>query len=820
MTSRPDTQQEKTEGADTGTAAHETKAPAGAETPTADHIDPLIGRVLAHYRLEQRLGSGGMGLLYRATDLQLGRLVAVKLLARHLVSNETAKARFVREARAASALDHPNIANVHDIGEEDGELFIVMALYEGETLKQRLEKGPLTVNEAVAILHQVSLGLEAAHRAGIVHRDIKPANILMTRSGTVKILDFGLAKLVSDSQGQAMTQEGQTPGTVLYMSPEQLRAEPVDHRSDLWSLGVLAYELLAGVSPFQTDSSAATAARILDEEPPSLAAVPGVPDWLAQLVSELLQKNPAERPQSASEVLRRLEHPDPANRAERPHPSLEIKRRRFPFALASSIAAFTIAAAALFLYFQRRETRNQAGAIKSLVVLPFINDAANADMEYLSDGIAETLIDNFSQIPELQVIARNTAFRYKGKDVDLQKLRRELSVDAVLTGQVQQLGSRLVVHAELVSLGTGSQLWGERYNRQLTDVLIVEEEIAKAISEKLRPRLAAEVQHRVTRLYTENPEAYQMYLRGRYFWNKRTNESLKKGIEYFQQAIERDPNYALAHAGLADSYNFLAGYGYAPLLEAQAKAEAAAVKAIALDDELAEAHAALGNLRVEKWDWLSAETELKRAIALNPNYALAHNWYGLYLNRMGHVDQAAAEFARALQLDPASAVYAANQGASFCRSGQFDHGVGQLKESLRLDPSRSITHALLVFNCYLPKQMYQAAVDELEAALTVNPNDPQILGSLAYAYVVSGNRDRALMIFKKLKERDESPNVAPMIAQVHVALGDKDRAFEWLEKAYQQRSPWLGSLNALWTYDPLRSDPRFVDLVRRVGLPP
>ncbi len=820
MTSRPDTQQEKTEGADTGTAAHETKAPASGETPTADHIDPLIGRVLGHYRLEQRLGSGGMGLLYRATDLQLGRLVAVKLLARHLVSNETAKARFVREARAASALDHPNIANVHDIGEEDRELFIVMALYEGETLEQRLEKGPLTVNEAVAILHQVSLGLESAHHAGIVHRDIKPANILMTRSGTVKILDFGLAKLVSDSQGQAMTQEGQTPGTVLYMSPEQLRAEPVDHRSDLWSLGVLAYELLAGVSPFQTDSSPATAAWILDGEPASLAAVPGIPDWLAQLVSELLQKNPAARPQSASEVLRRLEHPDPASRPERLHPSLEIKRRRFPFALAYGIAAFTIGAAGLYVYVQRRETGNQARAIKSLVVLPFVNDGANADMEYLSDGIAETLIDNFSQIPELQVIARNTAFRYKGKEVDLQKLRRELSVDAVLTGQVQQLGSRLVVHAELVSLGTGSQLWGERYNRQLTDVLTVEEEIAKAISEKLRPRLAAEVQHRVTRLYTENPEAYQLYLRGRYFWNKRTNESLKKGIEYFQQAIERDPNYALAHAGLADSYNFLAGYGYAPLLEAQARAEAAAVKAIALDDELAEAHAALGNLRIAKWDWPSAETELKRAIALNPNYALAHNWHGLYLNQMGHADQAAAEFARALQLDPASAVYAGNQGASFCRLGQFDRGVAQLKESVQLDPSGSIHHVVLVLNCYLPKQMYQEAVDELEAALTVNPNDLGLLGSLAYAYALSGNRDRALMIFKKLKERDENPNVPLMIAQVYVAIGDKDRAFEWLEKAYQQRSPGLGWLKALWIWDPLHSDPRFADLVRRVGFPP
>jgi serine/threonine-protein kinase len=371
---------------------------------TAPGMDPFAGRVLSHYRLEERLGAGGMGLLYRGTDLALGRAVAIKLLARHLVSDATAKARFVQEARAASALDHPNIANVHDIGEEDGELFIVMALYEGETLRQRLEKGRLPVDEAVGILRQVALGLEAAHRAGIVHRDIKPANILMTTGGTAKILDFGVAKLLGESQAQ-MTQAGQPIGTVLYMSPEQLTGQQVDARTDLWSLGVLAYEVLAGVSPFQTESSAVTTKRILNDAPPSLAAVPGVPRWLAELVSQLLRKNPAERPQSASDLLKRLDRPSSPATSDA-FRSTGVRRS----VLAALIGAIIgLGTGGIYLYLHRPSPTK----VKSLVVLPFVNVAANPDAEYLSDGIADGLIISLSQIPELRVIARTTAFRYK-----------------------------------------------------------------------------------------------------------------------------------------------------------------------------------------------------------------------------------------------------------------------------------------------------------------------------------------------------------------------------------------------------------------------
>ena len=791
---------------------------------TALRKDPFVGRVLSHYRLEERLGAGGMGVLYRATDLKLGRPVAVKLLARHLVTDETAKARFVREARAASALDHPNIANVHDIGEEDGELFIVMALYEGETLKQRLEKGRLVVQEALVVLRQVTLGLEAAHRAGIVHRDIKPSNILWTSSGAVKILDFGVAKLLDESQAQ-VTQAGQPIGTVLYMSPEQLTGKPVDARSDLWSVGVLAYEVLAGVSPFQTDSSAATTGRILNDEPPSLATVPGVPDWLAELVSQLLRKNPAERPQSAGELLKRLDNSVPSIRAM-PKALRSIGVR--PSVLAALIGVVVLGAGGLNLYLQRRS----ANRVKSLVVLPFVNATANPDAEYLSDGIADGLINSLSQIPELRVIARATAFRYKGKELDFKTLGQQLSVDGVLWGRVQQVGNTLVIQADLVDTGTGSQLWGEQYKRPFADALFIQEEITKAIADRLRRRLTVEERERVIKSSTGNPAAYQLYLRGPYFaglgytpvyiWNKSPKEQFEKAIDYFQQAINADPNYALAYVAVADSYANLAAYALAPLKESYDRAEIAATKALALDDELAEAHAALGYVKLYKWDWLNAEKELRRALALNGNYALAHNRYGLYFMTTGHFEEALAEFKRAEQLDPANAAWVGNIGSILCLTGRYDPGVAAHRDAIQLAPTYAFGRFQLAQSCYLPRKMYQEVVSEMQEALALDKTSPRFLALLAHAYAAWGKKDDALKILKELIKRGETgePDVPMEIAHVFGGLGDKDRAFEWLEKAYQGGSGRLIYLKAWPIWEPLRSDARYADLVRRMGFPP
>ena len=832
MASRPDTRNGTGagNGLATGTALDSSREHPGRATPAAGTTDAFVGRVFSHYRLEQRLGAGGMAVVYRGTDLALGRAVAIKLLARHLVRDETAKSRFVQEARAASALDHPNIANVHDIGEADGELFIVMALYDGETLQRRMERGCLPLDEAVGILRQVALGLEAAHRAGIVHRDIKPANIVITSAGAVKILDFGVAKLVGESQAQ-LTQTGQQIGTMLYMSPEQLGGASADARSDLWSLGLLAHEMLAGASPFRADSAGATAARILKDEPPSLATVPGVPDWFAQLVSQLLEKDPARRPQSASEVLQRLSHAGSDGAASamgaviprKPAPPVEITTPRLSGPRGRAVltgAVLVLGAVALYFVVQRRDARTQVRAVKSLAVLPFSNASANADMEYLSDGIAESLIDNLSQIPELRVLARNTAFRAKGKEGDLQKLGRELSVDAVLTGRVQQRGDTLTVHADLVHTETGAELWGDKYNRKLNDLVSVEEEIAGAISDKLRPRLTSEVQRRVTKLSTGNPEAYRSYLRGRYVWNKRTKEGLTKAIEYFERAIELDPTYALAWAGLADAHSLLAYYAYAPWKGSYAKAEAAALKALSLDDQLAEAHAALGNLRMENWEFSSAEKELKQAIALNPNYATAHNWYGLYLNWTGHLDEARAEFTRSLQLDPASPLYGANLGGLLCQLGQYDRGIAQVKESLQLDEDFGMSRFMLAGICYLPSRMYREAIDECKRIAGASPANPLALAALAGAYAASGERDRAMSILNQVIERDGTVDLAVMIGHVYFSLGDRERGFEWFEKAYQRHSHTLIMLKVAPLGDSVRSDPRFVDLLRRIGFPP
>jgi serine/threonine protein kinase/tetratricopeptide (TPR) repeat protein len=797
----------------------EEEIPTSAVTALA--VDAFAGRVLSHYRLERGLGVGGMGTVYRATDLKLGRAVAIKFLARHLVTDETAKNRFVREARAASALDHPNIGTVYDIGEEQGELFIVMALYEGETLRQRLDKGRLGLDEAVGVLRQIALGLEAAHRAGIVHRDIKPANILITSNGTIKILDFGLAKIVSDAQARTMTQAGHALGTVAYMSPEQLRGESVDSRSDLWSLGVVAYEVLTAVSPFQADSSAATAMRILNDEPPSLATVVGVPNRLAELVWQLVRKDPRERPQAASEVLLRLEGPGkgPQRRWSVPKLLAELKRRRWfraAVVVFGTSAVLALGAGGVHLYTQRGERSNPAPIVKSLLVLPFTKAAGSADVEYLADGIAEGLIDSFSQLPQLRVIGRTMAFRYKDKESDFKALQSDLSVDAVLNGRVRQVSDALVIQADLVSTVTGAQLWGDRYTRKLTDILSLQEEITRAIAEKLRPQLAHEVQHRVTKRYTDNPEAYQLYLRGLFFWNKRTKESVAKGLEYFSKAVEVDPNYTLALVGMADSYLVLAAYGFTPQHEAVAKADALVTKALAVDNELAEAHATLANVKAAEWNFGEVEREYKRAIELNPSYLFAHHWYGLYLEQMTRFDEALAEIKRAHYLDPASAVVNLNLIATLCLMGQYEQASDALKDMLEMGGNIQSARAQMTL-CDLKRSMYHEAIEALQEAIASNPEAPFYRGWLGYACALSGRKDDAWNVLNSLKARDETTDAAFEIAAVYSGLGATDKAFDWLETAFQRRSIRLRFLKISPMAPAVVSDPRFSSLVRRIG---
>ncbi|HKD42270.1 MAG TPA: tetratricopeptide repeat protein [Myxococcaceae bacterium] len=530
-------------------------------------------------------------------------------------------------------------------------------------------------------------------------------------------------------------------------------------------------------------------------------------------MSQLLRKNPAERPQSASELLKRLGNSAPSSRAlPSAFRSTGVRRSVLAVPIAAIIA---LGAGGFYLYH-----RGSPNKVKSLVILPFVNATANPDAEYLSDGIADGLINSLSQIPELRVIARTTAFRYKGKDLDFEGLRRQLSVDGVLSGRVQQVGNTLVIQADLVDTDTGSQLWGEQYNRPLADALRIQGEITKAIAEKLRPRLAPDVHNRVAKRYTDNSEAYQRYLRGLFFLSKYTKEGFIKSREYFQQAIELDPKYALAYAGLADSYSLGPQFTNEPGSEAYPQARRAALKALALDDQLAEAHVSLALVSLGTWDWATTEKECKRAIELSPNFSRAHGNYEVYLDNMGRLEESLTELKIAQQLDPASAVSASNLRVISCKLGQYERGIAAMNDALALDPSFTPARWELA-RCYLQQKIYPEAIAVLKEAQSLRMNSPRILGALAYAYAVLGKRDDAFRIVEELKSAAETNADALIgIAQAFVGLDDKESAFEWLEKGYQRRAPVLRSLKVDFTLYPLRSDPRFKDLLRRIGLPP
>ncbi len=784
-----------------------------------------------------------MGVLYRATDVKLGRAVAIKLLARHLVTDETAKARFVREARAASALDHPHIANIYEIGESDGELFIAMALYDGETLKQRLANGRLSVDEALDVLHQVLLGLEAAHGAGIVHRDIKPANILVTRKGSVKILDFGLAKLVSDSQAETMTQTGQAMGTVLYMSPEQLRGQAVDSRSDLWSFGVLAYELLAGTSPFQTDSSAATVARILNDEPPSLGSVPGVPDWLSGLVSQLLRKNRAERPQSASEVLRQVEDRTPTSQSlAKDAAQLTSNASKPPLralGVAGAAIAFTMLLVGVIIALNvgglrtRLLARGQGARIESLAVLPLKNFSADPEQEYFADGMTEALITNLAKIGALRVISVTSVMQYKGFKKPLPQIARELNVDAVVEGSVQRSGNRARITAQLIEAATDRHLWAESYEREIRDVLALQSELARAIASEIRIKVTPQERKLLASTRPVNPEAHEAYLKGLYYFNdardQRRDESFQKSIQYYRQALQLDPDYALAHAQLARAYHWRSSYlargGHAE------ESKASARRALELDDTLAEAHGALAFAMF--WfdgEWVSAEREFKRATELNPGYGEAHAAYAMYLQTMGRLDEAIAETNKALLLDPLTLPQKLLSAGMFACAHQYERALEQVRTTLALNPNSDWAQFSLG-RIYVLMGRHAEGIAEFQKLIESTKGSVDARTSLAWAYALSGQRDQAAKMLAGLSDVSEGRplSVPPdqMLcapAAIYAALGERTKAIASLEKGYAQaRSPaefgFAFAIRCEEALQSLRSDNHVQEMFRRLRLP-
>ncbi len=842
------------------------------EQPAATELASLIvernskltdGEQIAHYRILSQIGAGGMGEVYLAKDTRLHRKIALKILPAALSNDRDRLRRFEQEACAASALNHPNILTIYEIGETAKTRYIATEFVEGETLRERLNREGVNLNEALEIVQQIAFALSAAHAAGIVHRDIKPDNIMIRRDGIVKVLDFGLAKLTekreanleaeAETRALVKTNPGVVMGTVAYMSPEQARGKETDARTDVWSLGVVLYEMLTGRLPFAGETMNDSIAAILTKEPLPLAQyVSDVPAELQRIVRKALTKERDERYQTARDLLidlkdirqelefqNKLERTASPNReesktqvfnattSEKPQTTssveyiaTEIKQHKPAFIALLTILLLTSISLG-YWYFSNRSLNTKQ--IESIAVMPFVNEGGNADTEYLSDGMTESLINSLSQLPKLSVKARSSVFRYKGKDIEPQQIANELSVQAILNGRVVQRGDNLSLNLELVDARNGNQIWGKQYNRKLTDIVSLQNEIAQDVSNKLQAKLSGGDEQKIAKNYTANPEAYQLYLQGRYHWNKRTIEGVNKATEYFQKAIEKDPSYALAYVGLADTYIVVENL---PPREAFPKAKAATLKALEIDESLGESHAALAQVKQwYEWDWASAEREYKRAIELNPNYPTAHHWYAESLATLGRFDESFAAYNRALELDPLSFAISTDLGMAYYYARQYDRAIEHFKKLIELDPNYLRTHFYLA-KVYEEKGMFEEALAEIDKGIILSGGNAEKVAresaQVANALRTSGAKgywQKALDLTKEDAQKKGEP-VNPMdMAWLYARLNKPDEVFEWLEKAYQERRTRLVFLKVEPAWDNLRSDPRFADLVRRVGLP-
>jgi eukaryotic-like serine/threonine-protein kinase len=785
-------------------------------------IEP--GAIVGPYEVLQHLGSGGMGEVYLARDSRLDREVALKVLPPGIDGNSTdARNNLVREAKAASKLNHPNVAHVYELGPYGDTLYIAMEYVDGGTLATRMTGGPLPVSSIVDIAVQIADALDAAHAKGIVHRDLKPGNVMLSSRGEPKLVDFGLAKLAvtpRDAPTQTVTAVGEIRGTVSYMSPEQAMGTVVDHRSDIFAFGVVLYEMCTGRRPFEGASVTEILSRILHAHPEPIARLNyESPPELDRIVRKCLAKSPNERYQSARELLLDLRslqrdlHGANSNTGVVSSPIVPVKRAwRRPAALlyVSWIAVACVLGLGLASWYKG----NSGGT--SIAVMPFVNETGTSELDFAVDGLTESIINNLSKIGEMRVLSRAAVYRFKGRERDVQAVAKGLKVKNILLGRVSRRGDELVINTELIDVATNDQLWGRQFTARLPGILSVQEEIAQETAENLHLRLSGEERRGLTRRYTENTEAYQLYLKGRFYWNKRNGPAFKKAVEYFEQAIALDRNYALAYAGLSDSYGQLSGV--IPPREVMPKAKAAAVRALELDETLAEAHASLAFVKLHyDWDALETERECKRALQLNPNYATARSIYARFLNAVGRFDEAVEQIQRAQELDPLSLGVSTGFGLSYYFTGRYDEAIAQYRKVLDMDSTFYVARTNLAAALVQKKEYVQAA-SEFEKALQVE-EDVSTMCELGQIYAVMGRREDALRMLDQVMARSKKRYInAPPVAWIHAGLGDRNAAFEWLERGYAERAWPMVFLKVEPKYKSLRADSRFEDLIKRVGL--